>query len=236
MYRVVLIKIALIIVWCNTLAYGQEFNNPLYSGDSNATFTVRASPAEISLLDRLAAGRDLLFSPSRVLDYWPEYRYEFNEVVNRFQPNDSSDTDPSPCNSESTDSESGDFILGEIAVVWSSVQQNSQNQDTTESEQYVGWPIVNDNNHNLDLHDFCEGLQAISGGNYQPPNLNELVNLVDAGAINIGSSTENSTGQVDTSQIDTSRAFIVTSQALPFRDLEFERVRIQPFQYDQSNN
>lgn len=225
MYRVVLIKIALIIVCCNTFAYGQDFIDAPNSEDTIVSFTVRASPAEISLMDRLAAGRDLLFRPSRVLDYWPEYRYEYSDVVDKFQPNNNPDTDLSPC----ADKEAANFILGEIAVVWID-QQVSQNQDTTQSEEYFGWPIVKNDNHTLDVQDFCESLQTISGGENEPPNLNSLVNLVDdEGAINIRSSTENSTGQGDTrqtdfSRIDTSRAFIVTSQALPFRDLEFERV------------
>lgn len=228
MYRVVLIKIALIIVCCNTFAYGQGFINVPNSEDTIGSFTVRASPAEISVMDRLAAGRDLLIRPSRVLDYWPEYRYEYNDVVDKFQPNNNPDTDRSPCANE----ESANFILGEIAVVWIE-QQVSQSQDTTQSEEskeYIGWPIVNNDNHNLDVQDFCESLQTISGGENELPNPVNLMNLVDdAGAINIRNSTGNSTRpgdtqQTDFSHIDTSRAFIVTSQALPFRDLEFERV------------
>ena len=232
MYSVVLIKIALIIVCCNTFAYGQGFINAPNSEDTIASFTVRASPAEISLVDRLAAGRDLLFRPSHVLDYWPEYRYEYNDVVDKFQPNNNPDTDLSPC----ADKESANFILGEIAVVWidQQVSRNhdttGQNQDTTKSKKYIGWPIVNNDNHNLDVQDFCESLQTISGGENELPNPVNLMNLVDdAGAINIRNSTGTSTRPGDTQQtdfprIDTSRAFIVTSQALPFRDLEFERV------------
>ena len=235
-YRVIPIAIVLTLVTGNGFAEDQD-------GVVAAT-VLQANRAEISLLDILAAGRDLLIKPSRVIDYWPEYRYSYSEVVDTFY--EGSTNGDSPCAIANIDPDTGDFDLGTVAVFWQ--EPNIQEQDINSDAQPLnGWPIVtvdnagiledtpwsvNDNRWSLDLREFCRELETIESV-VSSVGINNTSDPDDTNATHL---YENSVLQQLPSGIDRQNLYFVTSQALPDQNLEFERVRIQPFSQNLSTN
>lgn len=237
--RVVLILILLTLVTGNGLAQDQDGT------------VLHANRAEISLLDRLAAGRDLLIKPSRIIEYWPEYRYSYSVVVGKF--NESPMNGESPCDIASRDADTGNFILGTIAV-FQDGSDNLEGSTVNDEQSYFGWPIVtednlgtsgnvpwsvNDNSWSLDFRDFCEGLRAIENAVNKGYNLQDLVNTNIGGVdgINIDATALDHFSEASPqSETDRPNIYFVTSQALPYQNLEFERVRIQPLPQNQWTN
>ncbi len=247
-YQAVFIAIAMTAAAGNVSAQNQEPHDDSLANVVDVA-PLRASPAEIRFLDKLAAGRDLLIKPSRVLSYWPEYSYRYDDVIDRFdrKPIGESDSGESPCDIAREDQETGDFNIGTIAVIRHN--SDSAEQYPGHGEQtYSGWPIVHEENHDswvdipwsandnswsLSLEEFCTALQVIKSAADNGVAVRDLVNANVGGfsGINIANHDfetfnlqENSFDQADYPN----NWYFVTSQALPYKDLQFERVRISP--------
>ncbi len=236
-FRVIPIAIVLTLVIGNGHAQDQD--------SVSAATVLHANHAELNLLDILAAGRDLLIKPSRVSDYWPEYRYSYSAVVDAFS-GDSTDGE-SLCDIASRDADSGDFNLGTIAVFWGEPSEEEGSRSRND-QSLIGWPIVtevdldtsgditwsaNDNSWSLDFREFCGGIEAIESAVNNGYNLPNLVNTNVGGVkgINIDAATatlDHISVSIGESEINRQKLYFVTSQALPDQNLEFERVRIQP--------
>jgi len=150
----------------------------------------------------------------------------------------------SPCAVASKDAKIGGFNLGTIAVV--------QYEDDNSEQSYFGSPIVtgdnlnpsadnpwnvNDSSWSIDVEDFCVGLSAIENAAKGGCSLYDLASTVVGGVDGIN--VDNAVSSESECQNDTDHRknwYFVTSQALPDRNLEFERVRILPLPQNQSGN
>ena len=130
---------------------------------------------EVTWLDQLAAVRDLIFDPSRISSYWPEYLYQYDQIAR------------SPvCQGTHEDNLLGieidrvlEINLGEVALVWASggfYISSSQRTMTDAPDQ----PSAS-NAHSLRVRELCElvtqdnYLQNVIGNRSVNPNEARIV-------------------------------------------------------------
>ncbi|MDE0308423.1 MAG: hypothetical protein OXI60_01140 [Acidiferrobacterales bacterium] len=138
---------------------------------------------EVTWLDQLAVARDLVFDPSHITSYWPEFLYDYDQIVNsqlcRSQGDSEIEVDPERVLGVDPERVLG-INLGDIALVWGAnsaelTDAELENEKGVYSGYYISdlvesWigesppgtvrsenpDLLHPNNNSLNVRELCE--------------------------------------------------------------------------------